>query len=88
MLERSLPAGLENSVGIVEALTKLFVECKKRHPESFELQMPFGHGMFAGMSGVEDLRRLWHGRIKHLLRRPQVPEHPFAKDIDDLYPWK
>ena len=74
---------------IVDRLAALFDECQKKHPDTFNDLMPFGHGMFAGVKTEQDLTRLWHQRIKHLLRRnPQVPAHTYSRDIEGLYPWR
>jgi len=76
------------AAGLIDAVAKMFEECGKIFPD-FNEMMPFGHGMFAGVTDEAGLRALWHQRIKHLLRRSaQVPAHPFAKTIDSLYPWK
>ena len=90
MLQNSLPGKGENDPErqIMTGLVRLFEETKQKHPETFEEMMPFGHGMFANMRSVRDLYHVWHHRIKHLLRRPQVPAHPYAEDIERLYPWK
>lgn len=73
----------------VDKLAAVFDECKKRFPGTFAEQMPFGHGLFAGVASEEDLKSLWHHRVKHILQRtPQVPAHPFAKAITEMYPWR
>jgi 5-methylcytosine-specific restriction protein B len=74
---------------IVDGLVSLFETCRTRHPETFNDLMPFGHGLFKGVSTAADLVDLWHTQIRYLLRRnPQVTPHPYAKDIEELYPWK
>jgi len=91
MLAESLPNRGEEESGqlIIEKLTHLFEECKKRYPDTFNDLMPFGHGIFSGISSEDDLRELWNQRIRYLIRRnPQVPAHAFAKDIEELYPWR
>lgn len=88
MLQSSLPTDTPGRAEIIERLVRLFDECQRRHPETYEELMPFGHGMFAGIRSADDLQRLWRGRIRHLLRRPQIAEHPFAQDIEELYPWR
>lgn len=72
----------------ITSLCRLFDECRVRHPDTFDEMMPFGHGMFGGVASEADLQALWRERISHLLRRPNVPPHPFAKDIEELYPWR
>jgi len=86
MLAASLPAG--DPEGIVSSLEALFEGSRTAHPDTFETEMPFGHGMFAGVRDADDLVRLWRQRIKHLLRRPLVMPHPFAETIESLYPWR
>ncbi len=73
---------------ILTTLTNLFVECERLHPDTFEVDMPFGHGMFAGVRTVRDLEQLWEQRIRHLLRRPLFMPHPFADTISMLYPYR
>jgi MoxR-like ATPase len=90
MLEASLEghgAG-EGEVEIVDTLVNLFEECRKRHPDSYEEMMPFGHGMFAGVTDSNELAQLWRYRIRWLLRRPLSLPHPFAEDVEELYPWQ
>lgn len=86
MLSATIPAGDAN--GIVTTLEALFNGCRAAHPDTYDTEMPFGHGMFAGVRDVSDLERLWNQRIRHLLRRPLVVPHPFAETIESLYPWK
>lgn len=91
MLSESLPNGGKDDSGklIIDRLTHLFEECKKKYPDTFGDLMPFGHGIFSGIASEDDLRQLWNQRIRYLLRRnPQVPAHAFAKDIQELYPWR
>jgi 5-methylcytosine-specific restriction protein B len=73
---------------VINQLVALFEQCKSRYPESFEANMPFGHAVFSNIRSVADLRDLWNQQIRFVLRRPQVPAHPYAKDIEDLYPWR
>lgn len=90
MLQRSIPGGSSSPeyLAIQPQLVSLFEECKRRHPETFAHQMPFGHGMFSGVSCQADLRALWSERLTYLLARPLTPTHPFYKDILELYPWR
>lgn len=74
--------------GIADGLAKLFETCRDRHPDTFADAMPFGHGVFAGIRTSQQLTGLWQQQLRYLLRRnPQVAPHPFAKDIEELYPW-
>lgn len=78
-----LPAQVANK------LKNLFEACKKKFPAQYEHLMPFGHGIFAGVSQeLPDLHRLWVERIEHLLRRPLVDPHMFTDVIEDNYPWR
>lgn len=72
---------------VADSLANLFEEMERRHPESYSQLMPFGHGIFAHVGSEEDLRDLWHQRIKHFLYRPLTPKHRYAEDIEELYPW-
>lgn len=74
---------------IVDGLVQLFEVCRARHAETYSDLMPFGHGIFAGVSSEEDLVDLWQSQIRYLLRRnPQVAPHPYTQDIEELYLWK
>lgn len=91
MLVASLPDKGDGDVGkkIIGQLSTLFDEMSKRYPETFAELMPFGHGVFAGIGSEGDLRDLWRQRLRFLLRRnPQVPPHPWAEQIEELYPWR
>jgi MoxR-like ATPase len=90
ILQSSLPnhGNTEGEHQIIDGLVHLFDECRTRHQETFDEMMPFGHGMFAGITSVADLQMLWRHRIKHILSRPQVPKHPYYDDIVELYPWR
>lgn len=80
---------VEESGRITNGLTHLFQTCKERYPDSFEDSMPFGHAVFSHIKSENDLRRLWHEQLKFLLQRNQnVPAHPFADLIRELYIWK
>lgn len=89
MLESSLTGGGTGpgEPAIIHGLVRLFEGTEHRHSADFREMMPFGHGMFAGVRDEQDLRDLWHQRIKHLLRRPLVQPHPFYETIKELYPW-
>ena len=70
-------------------LKALFDTCRDRFPDDYEHLMPFGHGIFADVREERpDLYRLWVERIQHFLRRPLVQPHPFAGQIEELYPWR
>ena len=74
---------------VVDALCGLFDACKKEHPDEYEHLMPFGHGIFAGVTQEQpDLYDLWHERIVHMLRRPLAPSHSFLGTIEEHYPWR
>jgi MoxR-like ATPase len=91
MLKSSLPSGGANESGkkIITDLKNLFEQLQKQYPDTFAELMPFGHGVFAGIKSEDDLRSLWRQRLRFLLRRnPQVPPHPWAHQIEQLYPWR
>ena len=74
---------------VIEKLKGLFDACKAKFPDQYEHLMPFGHGIFAGVTQEHtDLHRLWVERIEHLLRRPLVEPHPFTDVIEENYPWR
>lgn len=72
----------------LERLTELFPAVREQHPELYEHQMPFGHGIFSEVKTEHpDLHDLWHSRIRHMLRRPLVAPHPLTNAIERAYPW-
>lgn len=93
-LEEMLRSSLEGAgVGpgeedLISGVRALFSECQARHPDTYGIEMPFGHGMFAGVRSEGDLFELWEHRIRHLLRRPLHMPHPFAETIEEVYQWK
>ena len=73
----------------VNQLKQLFIACRNEHPDDFDTQMPFGHGLFANVTQESpELNRLWTQRIRLLIRRPLRQPHPFTSTIEDNYPWK
>jgi AAA domain (dynein-related subfamily) len=90
MLASSLPGGGADpeEAELINLIAGVFRECLEQHPDTYRLQMPFGHGIFAGIEGVDDLRDLWTQRIQHILRRPLALPHPFAETIEQAYPWR
>jgi hypothetical protein len=91
MLKASLPNSGDDEQGkrIIGGLKELFETLQSQYPDTFAEVMPFGHGVFAGITSENDLRSLWRQRLRFLLRRnPQVPPHAWAREIEDLYPWR
>lgn len=77
------------SEAVISELQNIFSICKKAFPDQYEHIMPFGHGIFAGVtSEIPDLYRLWAERIRHFLRRPLLEPHPFTHVIEEAYPWR
>jgi 5-methylcytosine-specific restriction protein B len=74
---------------VVAALQGLFRAARQRFPEEFDAFMPFGHGIFSGVTNEQpDLYRLWLERLQYFLRRPLAEPHKFADVIEQNYPWK
>jgi hypothetical protein len=82
MLKSSLPSH------VIDHLATMFDLCLAEFEDEFELGMPFGHGIFAGITDEADLHPLWMERIRHILRRPQLDPHPFTHVIEAAYPWR
>jgi 5-methylcytosine-specific restriction protein B len=57
--------------------------CDSSNSEDGNL-LPFGHAIFRGLTSAEDLRLLWDEQIRFLVRRPALPPHPLANDIEQL----
>jgi 5-methylcytosine-specific restriction endonuclease McrBC GTP-binding regulatory subunit McrB len=72
----------------IESLVKLFDECKRQFPKTYDFDMPFGHAVFYGVTSVNDLRTLWHEQLRYTLRKPRGVDHAFATVIEGLYPWR
>jgi len=78
--EEQLEEMLRESLGLapgvstppwVNQLKQLFIACRNEHPDDFDTQMPFGHGLFANVTQESpELNRLWTQRIRLLIRRP------------------
>lgn len=78
--------GLSNAA--IDKLKEMFEGCEDKFGPDYQHLMPFGHGIFAGVQNEKpDLYELWKDRIAHLLRRPLMDPHPFADEIERLYPW-
>ena len=76
------------SDAVIAELKNVFYTCEKAFSD-YEHIMPFGHGVFAGVTAEQpDLHRLWVERISHLLRRPLSEPHPFTHVIEEAYPWR
>lgn len=90
MLRNSLEEenSAEDAQAIIDQLKLLFNSCQQQHPDTYEEMMPFGHGIFAGIRNAEDLRELWNSQLHPMLRRPNVPSHPFFETIRENYPWR
>lgn len=74
---------------VIERLQGVFTAARERHPDDYEFNMPFGHGIFAEVRNEQpDLYELWESRIRHMLVRPLVQPHPFYDVIRDAYPWR
>lgn len=73
--------------GLIKGIARVFEECRSRHADTYEYEMPFGHGMFAGVESEDDLHRLWAERIKYILHRPVTPQHQYCSDIEEVYTW-
>lgn len=75
---------------VITALQQVFTACKAEFGEAeYEDSMPFGHGIFAGITAeAPDLHRLWVERVRFILRRPLLAPHKFTEVIEKNYPWK
>lgn len=73
---------------VIARLQELFAKCERQFPD-YEYMMPFGHGVFADISGeTPDLNLLWKERLEHMLRRPMIDPHPYTDTIQSLFPWR
>lgn len=82
-------AGNGLSSDVIDRLQELFRRCRTEHPDTFDQEMPFGHGIFADVQQENpDLHQLWKERIRYLLRPPLKQPHPYTDIIEDAYPWR
>lgn len=88
ILGASLSVSVEEKESIIGQASGIFDSCAEEFPTTYSSEMPFGHGIFGGITNTAELRDLWHQKIKHILYRPQGLTHPFAEVISDCYPWK
>lgn len=54
----------------------------------FQDVLPFGHGVFAGVKSVNDLRALWSGSIRHYLIDFSGSIKTQYEELAAEYPWK
>lgn len=88
MLNQSLTGETaEKRAEIIAKLKTLFSECRTKHLETYEELMPFGHGVFDGINSESDLKALWHQQLEPMLKRPNIPSHPFYETIRENFPW-
>jgi 5-methylcytosine-specific restriction protein B len=74
---------------VISAMQNIFNSCLAEFPDDYDQFMPFGHGIFAGVTNEHpDLHRLWIERIRYILRRPLIAPHKFTNIIEKHYPWK
>jgi 5-methylcytosine-specific restriction protein B len=88
MLSSSLDGDPAEVAALTETAGKLFTVCRDEFPDTYESEMPFGHGIFDGVRNEQELVELWEQRIKRMLYRSQGLSHPFAEVIRDNYPWR
>jgi GTPase subunit of restriction endonuclease len=72
---------------VTERIAAMFKACENAFGAEYELGMPFGHGLFAGVMKETDLYELYVQRIRHMLRRPLLDPHPFTDTVEKHYPW-
>jgi 5-methylcytosine-specific restriction endonuclease McrBC GTP-binding regulatory subunit McrB len=72
---------------VIEAIRKIFDDCRAAFPTDYATLMPFGHGVFAEVTKEDDLHPLWHQRLRRMLYRPLVDPHAFADVIEKSFPW-
>ena len=56
--------------------------------EQFENALPFGHGVFAGVTSAEDLRDVWAGTVRYFLTDIAGDVKDSFRELDQKYPWK
>jgi hypothetical protein len=88
MLERSIPSDSAVRAAIVDSCVRFFEGCEQRLGDRFSEYMPFGHGMFAGVSSWDDLEKVWVQKVRPLLFRPNIPHDEVAEFIRDTFPRK
>ena len=56
--------------------------------EGLPPDVPFGHGLFVGVSDEKDLHNLWHQQLKYFLARGGITMYPNPAAIEDGYVWR
>jgi len=81
------PAALStilDSAGMEEELRSQVVSWFEGLPQD----VPFGHGLFVGVSDEKDLHSLWHQQLKYFLARGGITMYPNPAAIEDGYIWR
>jgi 5-methylcytosine-specific restriction protein B len=80
LLPATTPAEIAFKNSLVSHYARL---CSNYSPDSVT-PLPFGHAVFRNLKTIVELRSLWDEQLKFLLRRPSLPPHPLADEIEEL----
>lgn len=56
--------------------------------EALPADVPFGHGLFVGVTSERDLHQLWHEQLTFFLHRGGISVYPDPSAIEDGYVWR
>lgn len=74
---------LENA--FKSSLVKHFANLCNQNSSKNSLILPFGHAVFRGIADIRELRSLWLEQIRYIVRRPALPPHPLADEIENMF---
>lgn len=83
-LSSLLPRDTAAQAVFSNSLTKHYLRLCETYPPDSSTPLPFGHALFRNLESFADLQSLWEEQLKYLLRRPSLPPHPLANEIEEL----
>lgn len=86
VLEKTVQSNSEEGQQLIAACQQFMQRCQDELGERFSSGMPFGHGVFDGVSSWDDLGRLWAEKLEPLLFRPNMPSDDVADLIRKEFP--
>lgn len=79
-----LPKTTPAQVAFANSLTTHFSNLCATYSEDGATPLPFGHAVFRNLESYDELKILWNEQLKYILRRPSLPPHPLADEIESL----
>lgn len=79
-----LPKTTPAQVAFADSLTTHFSKLCETYSDDSATPLPFGHAIFRDIGSYDDLKILWNEQLRYILRRPSLPPHPLAEEIEGL----